>query len=188
MTQNISGMFAAGRWLNLNANAIYNPSSEGAINTLDYSFDLLVITHPGGAGVGYALGLTQNNNTYISACCDAAGSTNWTANSHTGLVATSFNQVLDSGLYPHLDTLSHPDFSSAGTSIQFGYIVLNSFNGSATLSGTSGIDNWNVELHTDTPEPATFLSIAMGLTVVCVAKRRRRIRAQREITLSSDLA
>jgi hypothetical protein len=188
MTRNVSSLFAAGRWLSLNTNALYDPSSQGAINSLDYSFDLRVITHPGGAGVGYALGLTQNGNTYISACCDAANSTTWTTSSHTGLLATNFSQVLDSGPYPHLDTLSHPDFSSAGTAIQFGYIVLNSFNGSATLSGSSGIDNWSVELHTDTPEPSTLFSLAMGLTLVCIARRRRGIEAQREITSSSDLA
>ena len=143
------------------------------MTSLDYSYDLLLIITPGGAGVGYALGLVQRGKTFIATFGDVAGSSSWTTVSHTGLTSASFSEALNSGTYPYLNSALHPDFSAGGSNIQFGYAVQNSFQFSAgPITGTSGIDNLNISGTAATPEPGTF-SIAGGIAVSLAAGRRR---------------
>ena len=177
MNQNVANTFAILRDFNYNPANTYTPKTQGAIQSLDYTFDLLLIVTPGGAGVGYGLAMEQNGKTYISATT-AAGSSSWTNTSVTGRTATDFIEALNSGPYPNVDVNSHPDFSAGalGNAITFGYFVGNSFQFSTSITATSGIDNWNVSLTTATPEPSSALSMATGLGLLLAAcKLRRRI-------------
>ena len=60
MNQAVSGVFANGRWLSLNSAANYNPGIQGALASLDFSYDLLGITIVG-QGVVYGLAIVRTD-------------------------------------------------------------------------------------------------------------------------------
>ena len=110
----------------------YDPSSGGAIEEIIYS-ESRIITQPAfvGGAVGSSFRLRQGGTVYT----------------HT------FGSFTDTGWATHSVRLSPvhftpapgPDFSAAGSEIQFGYVRSNS-NTSAGATSTSvhGIDNWRV--------------------------------------------
>ena len=161
---------------NFNSAANYNPSIEGAITSLSFGYDLLYIadTIPGFRQVivGYGLIAEQNGRYYRAYFGDFGGVGNsWTSFSHAGLSSTNFHEIFNSGSYPHFNASSNPDFSSTGSNIRFGYVVANGFSGA--INGNTGIDNWNVAITNETPEPATFAVVGAGLLGVAFLRRRR---------------
>jgi len=89
----------------------------------------------------------------------------WTTSSHTGLTASAFFDELG----------QHPDFSSSGGEIFFGFA-----GGAPTLGNDFGgpvafdyrFDNWTATVRA-VPEPSTAFLLATGLVGLAVARRRR---------------
>ena len=172
-TRNGSAIDLAGfNMLALNSAATYDPSSQGAILSIDYAYDVI---HLGGnVAVAVAPGLSQGGKTYrFFNGGQAAIASVWSAIAANGLTSFSFHEVTNSGVYATtIDANSHPDFSASGGQITFGYIVANGWGG--TINATTGIDNWSVTLNTETPEPATWSAMLIGLGAITAARVRRR--------------
>jgi hypothetical protein len=132
----------------LQVGAGYNPSVDGAISGVDYSFNLTNFVDTGGLSVRYWLLLYQNDSYYVS------GGDNvfiddplWKffgqddpQTQHDNLTASCFSIVVGSGP-------PHPDFSAGGTPILFGYASGNGVADNSTERTESGIDNWSVTVH-----------------------------------------
>lgn len=113
----------------------YNPSAQGAIAGLNYSFDLITYSPP--QGVTHCLLLFQNNTYYEkNGGCDSTKVKAWSpfANSKI-LTAADFDKTFGPGP-------KRPDFSCKGSVIQFGYLTGNS----STQNTVSAIDNWRVDI------------------------------------------
>lgn len=154
------------------------PSTQGAISSLDYSFDLTMTgyTDPTGTtfgGVAYHLLLFQSGNYYASTRDIISGPAPgvWQSFSHAGLTASDFARLNLSG--GGIDASSHPDFSGTGGLMAFGYQSANSHTSPNIFKGTvSGIDNYLVTF-TVVPEPAIWQMLAVG-TVAGVLLRHWR--------------
>jgi hypothetical protein len=156
-------------WLALNSDANYNPSTEGTIVSIGFGFDTILES---GNLAGYALALVQDGRFYrYFTGTPLAGNPAWTWYAFTGLTAGAFLEVVNAPTYGGVVVPgSNPDFSTAGSNIQFGYIVLNGFSG--TVSATTGIDNWNVTVTNDVPEPGSLAMAFVGLLLIA-----RKLRA-----------
>lgn len=133
----------------------YNPSTSGAIATLDYTEDAACTGGCFGAGQSTGPALLQGGNLYIlsSSTVITGPGAGWVTHPLSALTANDFGLV---SVTP--TTLSnpaqHPNFSAGAAPIQFGYFRANgtSVNGPAyTL--TAGIDNWQVTVNTATAPP-----------------------------------
>lgn len=162
------------QWFAANSAANYNPSVEGAITSINVSYDLINLNLPvpgfTNVNVGYGVGVEQGGRYYRAYFGDIGGSA-WTSFSHLNLTSASFQEVLPGGPYPHIGFSSQPNFSATGSNLRFGYWILNGISGS--IAGTTGIDNWNVTITNEAPEPATFAIAGAGLLGMAFFRRRR---------------
>jgi len=154
--------------VHLKNTAIYNPATQGAITSIDYSEDSInFLANVPGNGQGSGLAIYQAGKFYVQRTpilvMPYAGYSNWTANTALGLVATDLHEIDITGF---INPFSNPDFSAAGAPMQFGFWRGNSGNGSYNTE--CGIDNWHVNI---VPAPGAAALIAMG---GLVAARRRR--------------
>ena len=87
-------------WMAIFAPAQYNPSASGAIQSVDFSYDLLYIANAisglNQVNVGYGLMIRQNNTFYRVYFGDAGGTNGWASYSHTGLTSANFVEQLNS--------------------------------------------------------------------------------------------
>jgi hypothetical protein len=120
----------------------YGPSSVGAIATMDMTIDHIQVG--GGSGGGLSPALLQGGRLYVANGI-LMPETAWTHASFVDLTAASFFELDNRS--------SHPDFSSSGAEIQFGWAYAVSTPSENPVSRTVGFDNWFVEVH---PEGATF--------------------------------
>jgi hypothetical protein len=129
--------------INIKPAAAWDPSTsvQGPISTIDYSeYSRLIV----GSGEGQATGaaLLQNGHYYIALLPQVfTPETIWTRKMQTGLQASSFTEI---------GTGNHPDFTSSGASIEFGFFRANSAPAGAGGAGHQvvGIDNWAITVHT----------------------------------------
>lgn len=165
----------------------WNPSTQGAFMSIDYSFDLVMTNYfdpaptpaPGQtAAVGYTLLLLQGGHYYTSPVEIASTLHNkqWVSIAQTNRPATSFLRLnlADGTQIPGL----HPDFSATGGEIIFGYDSLNAHGSTGIFKATeSGIDNYSVSLQDVhvVPEPAstTLAVLLSGLTGLAAVRRKR---------------
>jgi len=144
----------------------YDPSVDGAIETLDYSEDTLAIA---GSNTVSRVILRQDGLLYQLEQTYLAGpsSSEWVKTNFTGLTATDFALWFNGTLIPTGD----PDFSEAGSPIEFGFFRTQSFGvfGGAVQTG---IDNWQVEI-TVIPEPTSLLLVITATGVVLGLRRKR---------------
>src|SRR5262249_55714009 len=89
--------------------ATYDPSTQGAISTIDYSEDAILFSG-GGDGEGSGVAIKQAGVIYYAGYHVTPEST-WTHHAYAGLTADDFAQGGN-----------RPDFSSNGAPIQFGFI------------------------------------------------------------------
>jgi len=160
-------------WLfNFHQSAIYDPSSQGAIATIDYAEDSIFLGGVNDVGTrltvangthAVSLALRQNGVLYIPSGFALPGAS-WGTFSLAGLTETNFSAVGAPG---------HLDFSTSGALVQFGFLhrVSGSIGGIG-FESTTGIDNWTVTV-TPVPEPSTLLLVVGGAVGIAVWRRRR---------------
>jgi hypothetical protein len=128
---------------------VYNPAVQGAIENVGYSYDL---SAPEFTAMAFRLLLHQGNG-YYAGPLDATSDASWRGFGRQEMTAAQFDLFLGTGP-------AHPDFSTSGTPIEFGFLSANTntVNANATILG--GIDNYSVTITPlDTP-PAPTLEIA----------------------------
>jgi hypothetical protein len=146
--------------------AVYDPSTQGAIVGLVGSFDQgafdnsqvefdtqLALEQDGviyRGGSGYGLG----------------GAAGWYGPVLQSLSAYQFSPT-------SVPAAIHPDFSASGDPITFGYITEFSFPSGGTR--TAGIDNWYYSItNSPVPEPASLGMLFVAATAILVKRRRAR--------------
>ncbi len=165
----------------INTSAVYDPITEGAIDSIDYSelarvWDTEFNTY-GGATM---LALEQNEQIYATGYQNIRETTAtppspWYTITFSDLVASSFGLVFSNGVR---DFSQNPDFSATGTQITFGFARNGSHTYSFGVDRYTDIDNWRVEITSTTPppipEPATMLLLGSGLIGLAGYRKRTR--------------
>ena len=148
----------------LSTPSVYNPAASGAINSINYTYDLIETDPPfQGAQVGYFLLLSQGGTLYGSSQEDFVQAASWSTFGASGLTSADFGNVTATGFFG----TSHPDFSASGAPIDFGYLTGNTAMSARTTATHSGIDNFSVTANT-VPEPtaigiATLAFLTLGM-------------------------
>ena len=138
----------------LHREAIHDPAAGGGIATLSYGYDLRTFESAGFSN--YYLVIFQNDSHYRPRM-DRVSRSEWTRFGRSGLTARSFSKVRGTG--PR-----QPDFSAAGSPLQFGFVSVSKFaqqgeepgsnNPDDKDSRTTGVDNWSVSFTTVSKTPA----------------------------------
>ncbi len=119
----------------------YTPSGDGRIFSITYSEDS--IRFSGGTSQYGSPALRQNDKLYAlvqGAGAFATADQSWTAHSLTAVTQDQF-RTLDSAS-------DHPDFSTTGSRIEFGYMrLISTSGGSSGDTAAGGIDNWRLVLN-----------------------------------------
>ena len=137
------------------------------IDSIDASYDLRHFNPPAGQAVAFSFLLLQNG-TYYRSSLDNAFNDVWTDFTHNDLTANDFFAI---NLATGIAGPGHPNFSSAGDPIQFGYASHNSSPGSTVNTRTAGVDNYSVAVQC-VPEPGTCV-VGFALCSVIAATRAR---------------
>ena len=125
----------------------YNPGTQGAIATIDVSYDYKDI-----AGVfttQNGLMIVQGSRTFIYFVDSAGPHPQWTSLSVNGIIGI-WNPAwveLTGGVIMNFTT---PDFSASGLPMTFGYYTFNQTVGFFTFDQTWGIDNFRVTVNPGT--------------------------------------
>jgi hypothetical protein len=141
---------------NISDAALYAPSTQGAISSIDYSIDDAFLSEIGGSTtIAYECILLQND-TYYSAARVYDYFLSWTKHSFVGLTASDFSRLAGPGA-------SYPDFTTTGAPMQFGYAC---WSGGGTGAPTTiiidgGVDNWSVTVNS-VPEPSALVLIGIA--------------------------
>jgi hypothetical protein len=146
----------------------YDPSSEGAIASVHFSHDFVVLNtelrH-----VATGLVLKQDDDYFIAPATppffDFVSGAPWTSASGV-FTAGDFRELTPAGIVP-----GAPNFTSTGGPIRFGYSTLNTTQ-FLSVTTTWGIDNFSA-IATPVPEPSAIALIGtMGACLCCVAAVR----------------
>jgi hypothetical protein len=118
----------------------YDPSSSGAITSLDIAFDRLWIQ----GGMDFLPYLIQNNTRYMADTAyrvfvDTWSGSGWINHAFTGLTANDFGGIG-----------SRPDFSEQGAPISFGFVAHGGV-GSGALASKVGFDDWTITVTNNAP-------------------------------------
>jgi hypothetical protein len=120
----------------------YNPATEGAIDSIDYSEDRVMFGRPfPQATVHSYFLLVQNGIVYTVPIVSGLGefnNTDWQTAARTGLRASDFARADGGG--------GNPDFGSTGAPIVFGYVRGNDPETFDDFVWDHGIDNWTVTI------------------------------------------
>ncbi len=152
----------------MNVTAFYDPSSQGAITSIDYSEDSINFVNQNGNGQGSGLAIIQNGRLYRTSAAlimPFSSFSTWQPNAQPGLTPASFWEVDPS---TGMVIAGSPDFSASGTVMQLGFWRGNSNNGS--INTECGIDNWHVQIN---QVPAPGAAALLGLGTLVMARRRR---------------
>lgn len=139
---------------------IYDPSTQGAIETIDYSYS--TIGFGSGGSYGDALLIEQDGKLFSGAFTGEPYANTWRVKSAFDLTSFDFASFDFDG--------SKPDFSELGTPIRFGYIRSSTQNGPVGTT-MNGIDNWSVEIQV-VPEPLTILGAGTAVAFGTSFKRK----------------
>jgi len=158
----------------INSNFTYNPSTA-AISTIAFSLDKFVTFTDSTVVFSNATAgalLEQSGNFYLDSLTGPSFSeSTWQTVSATGLSASSF--CLYSFTTNVLDCTQHPDFSTAGGVISFGF---RTGLGHSNSLGTGTFDSYSDNLSfaiTAVPEPNAYGLVAAGLAGLWFLRRRR---------------
>jgi hypothetical protein len=156
----------------MNNSFIYDPGTQGAIQSIDASGDgYLFVQNLNGSLIRYAPAvISQNGNYYVSVITTPPVNGVWQSSSRNGLLATDF-ELVTNPLLQTTNPFSHPDFTSGA--IQFGTTIF-TFNppiGGATWD--IRVDNLSYTVNTVPIPPAIWLFGAGLLSLVGMARRKK---------------
>lgn len=165
--------------------AVYDPSTQGAISSIDYyeSSEIVSSTNsnpPGCLCQQSGLALKQGGVIFfVSGGVSTPPTPNsWAQKQLVSLHAQNFCTFTD-----YFNCTAHPDFSSSGGPIELGYYRVNSTNGQS-FTTVGGLDNWQAVIHTVNDVPASSsegrVVTALGLALLGglgLVWRRRRLAA-----------
>ncbi len=114
--------------------AVYDPKTQGAIDSITYSEDNISL--PNAQATGPAI---RQDGIIYWADPVTVQHADWKTHTWAGLTEADF--VVPS------DSSKHPDFSSAGSTVEFGFFRANSGSGYSGGWISAGIDNWCVSVH-----------------------------------------
>ncbi|MGJ8698305.1 MAG: PEP-CTERM sorting domain-containing protein [Verrucomicrobiaceae bacterium] len=149
--------------------ATHNPSTQGAISTIDFSFDRRRgSSSSSGNAQAYGPALQQGGISYYFYHADS--DTTWQTVADNGLSEDDFFPYSGHGLTGS-DPNYRPDFSAGGSAIQLGY-----YRGNSTVGGSAfvigDLDNWSATVHhTGIPEPSSLILLGAGLLPLIRRKR-----------------
>ena len=148
-----------------NPNGIYEPAAMGEIGLLDFVYQFKSSVVNGVNAVSHNPAVLQDGTIFMAnSSYQLHSGESWTGYSITGLTAGDFEDI----------KLMHPDFSSNGSAIQFGYLAHNAADAGSTGTTihTWGVDNFSAYASA-VPEPSSgaILSVACA---AFLARRRRR--------------
>ena len=161
----------------LNTAQPYDPSVSGAIESLDFTEDGILLAAP--AQTGY-LALKQDDLLFRSKQSFVLDSPGWQSSSLSNLQAADFEVLFNGSFLP----TGNPDFSSTGAPIEFGVVRLTLVGGRQLPRARSGLDNWRVDIKTSRiPEPSTVLLLVLSGATVFAG---RRTSSQRDATATRN--
>lgn len=144
----------SGAWgFHLRAGASYSPSLEGSISCIDFSMDYANLSSCQVEGDGQAFGpcIRQAGELYAIPGVTLT-STDWVARLETGVNSLVFQRL--NPMTVDWEPTSHPDFSSTGDLMEFGFFTANSGFGGYTRC--VAYDNWSLVLHEEDTTPPTL--------------------------------
>lgn len=152
----------------------HNPSTQGAINHIDYSFDTQrgAATNPGNAQ-GYGIALKQGNFHYYIYNADA--DLTWKNVTQANVSAADFVPFYAERDAATLAGSYTPNFSETGETITFGY-----YRGNSTVFTSAFVvghlDNYSVSIdHETAPVPeANHFGSLLGALALCICINRRK--------------
>jgi hypothetical protein len=122
----------------------YNPSSQGAIGSVDFNIDDYIADVKDGTNgrvIGFEPALVQGDSIYSAPSSYlVTSSTQWHTNTWNGLSAAAFAKLTGSGS-------NSPDFSASGAPITFGYYSSLTVGGADPYQLFHGVDNFNVAVN-----------------------------------------
>jgi hypothetical protein len=149
---------------NFKTSAVFDPSSQGAISTIDYYESSKAFS----SSQSIVVGLKQGSDLYAAGLVSGFSGTTWTDHSSLGLLPEDFNKAIPGGF----DLGSHPDFGSSAEEITFGFARgRGSPVGGPYSESVGAIDNFRVVVNftpVDVPALAggglACISLLIGLT------------------------
>jgi hypothetical protein len=147
----------------LNSSFTWNPSIQGALNSVSFGFSADVIDDGQSDAVGLGVVMLQNGTYFTKIIASPSQAASWNNYSVIDAISADFRSGMNV-----------PDFSTNGSMINFGFFTANGTAlGSATNTLTA-IDNVSLALNvTPIPEPSSiaFLSLLGGSLLI---RSRRR--------------
>jgi hypothetical protein len=124
--------------------AAVDPGVEGAVTSVDYSWDVRAIESASGSGGFFGPALRQGDRYYVSAGnLELVGTDqDWRPVERLGMTEASFGRIQD---VLEVDPADDPDFSASGEPIVFGFFsAIAGAMGGSEISLSHGYDNWEV--------------------------------------------
>ncbi len=152
--------------------AVYDPSVQGAIDTIEFRLDARLFAVSGGQGVFTGILVEQGGQYYRFDYAPLSGPGGWisfaTPPTDGQTIASQFNGIGFTG---------DPNFSATGAPLTFGFFVsTGGNNANTTASQTIGNDNLLISI-TPVPEPSTWILLTAAGVLLgrhCVRRRTPR--------------
>jgi hypothetical protein len=155
----------------LNTFFTYDPGTQGAINSINFSedinfsisgFDVFL------AAEGASSLISQNGNLYIDRFSAPVNAGVWETVT-ASIVQSDYDLITNVNTLAD-DSTQHPNFASGP--VEFGFISAWSSPSLNANTSTELFDNFTITVNATSPEPATFLLLGAGLSGVGFIRRR----------------
>ncbi|MBN1845775.1 MAG: PEP-CTERM sorting domain-containing protein [Sedimentisphaerales bacterium] len=145
----------------INTQAVYDPSTQGAITLVDFTIDYMNIYTTAG-GMAFGLALKQDGTVYNAYRFLSWTDLGWRTKKDLAITESDFGLLVFQDHTFSIDNSQNPDFSASGSLIEFGLFTCNSHTGDDSPAFRYvGFDNWKVTVY-PVPEPVTFALLALG--------------------------